>query len=707
MQDPMNMEPEEEPASGFQLRDVWAIIQMQRGIVLLGLLVCVITSMVYAVTATRHYEARSVVHISTIANLEMEMGKSVENANLVWNRDLYIRTMISLVQSRSFRHRIIERYLELYPDDELLGSESKGVSLLARATDIKPRKGTELLDILVTTTNPELSARLANLTAQVLREDRLEQFTQAAEGAKGWLEGQLEVYEKRIAEASAELLQYQRDNNMIDVEDDQTTLDAQVSSLNAAYAKANAERVEQETLVRSYERLIERGKYDELAKSMQSPVIGMLLSQYVNARQNAVELAQVYGPKWPARRYAEQEMERIEQQLREEVLRALSTEKALLEVLTAKEENLEAAIGGSKRDKLEVLSHYEGYEKKLLDLDTARSLYGRMKERRGELELQSKTQLNNVRIIETARPPAAAASPNVMMTLVGGLVGGLILGVGGAFAREWLDDTITSPLDVSTYLRVPLLGMIPKIPEDIDDEQNRTLFTHLNPRSNVAEAARALRTVVELNPTGRCPRRLLVTSALSSEGKTSTAMRLGIAFANAHKRVAIIDCDFRRPRIHKVFKDERTPGFSDALMGTAQVQEILRPTGVPNLTYIAAGSSSDEANEAIAGASLPGVLDQIEAIFDLIIIDSPPSLLISDARLLSRHVDGVIVMARERATSRSLVREGITGIQQVGGHIYGVVINEIDVQRSGGGYHYGYGYQYKYQYYDDDRTAAK
>ncbi|MEZ4322086.1 MAG: polysaccharide biosynthesis tyrosine autokinase [Myxococcota bacterium] len=708
MTDPSGHTELEESPDGFRIQDVWAILQMQRGVVLLGLVSCMAVAALYAITATRHYDARSVVHISTIANQEMEMGQSVENANLVWNRDLYIRTMIELVKSRSFRTRILERYDALWPEDGL-SAENGGISLLGRSTSIVPRKGTELIDITVTTEDPELSARIANLTAQVLRDDRLEQFTQAAEGAKSWLVGQLADYENRIERAAAELLDYQRQHDLVDASDEETTLDAKMGTLNGSLAAANAQRVEQETLVRLHQDLLRQGNYDPLIKSIDSPMLAMLAEEHFKTRQTVLQLQSTYGPKWHRLQSAQQEADRAEEALRAEVERSIAAEKSLLDLYRAKERDLQAAVGGSKDQLLEVLTRYEGYEKKKLELETAKSLYARMKERMGELELQSKTRLNNIRVVEEARPPKKASSPDVLTTLVGGLVAGMLVGIGGAFAREWLDDSVSSPLDVSTYLRVPLLGMIPKIEKTFEEERERTLYTHLEPRSNVAEAVRALRTVIELNPTGAAPRRLLVTSALSSEGKTSTAIRLAIAFASTNRSVVIIDGDMRRPRIHKVFDEDRSPGFAEALAGEVSAIDCVRGTDVPGLSYMAAGRAGDRPNEAVAGTKLPEVLEELDRAFDLVIIDSPPSVLISDARVLSRHVDGVVVMCRERSTSRGVVREAIQGIQQVGGHIYGLVLNEIDMKRRGAakyGYQYGYGYRYE-RYYDDDRTAAK
>ena len=281
---------------------------------------------------------------------------------------------------------------------------------------------------------------------------------------------------------------------------------------------------------------------------------------------------------------------------------------------------------------------------------------------------------------------------------------GLLVGFVLAFLREWFDDTIGSPVDVATYLKVPFLGAVPKVTDE-PDVVAQTLISHRKPRSAVAEATRGVRTVLELHPT-RPPSRLLVTSAVSAEGKTSTAVRLGIAYAGAHKRVVLLDCDLRRPRVHKVFGGDRLTGVTDLIDG-AEPERCVRETGIDNMWYIAAGKAGDRPDELLSSPSLPQVLDRLAERFDVVILDSPPTIVVADARLLSRHVDGVVVVAKENSTPRSLMREALTGLHQVGAHVYGVVINAVDfTQRRTSYKYYGYGYRYQYTYEEDQQEAA-
>ncbi len=305
-------------------------------------------------------------------------------------------------------------------------------------------------------------------------------------------------------------------------------------------------------------------------------------------------------------------------------------------------------------------------------------------------------------MVQEAWPVYKPVEPNIPVNLLLGLIGGLVLGLSLGLTREYLDDTISSPLDVTTFLKVPFLGMIPKI-EQLEDETDLALFTHENPRSTMAEAMRGTRTVLELSSSSGVLKRLLVTSAVSAEGKTSTVVRLGVAFANLNRRVLMIDADLRRPRIHKIFGHDREPGFTTVLSGAATLEDAVHETSVPNLWYLSSGRGGEHPNELLADPKVPLLLDEMEERFDMILIDSPPSVMLSDARILSRYVDGVVVLAREHSTSRVLIREAIGGLEQVGAKIFGVIVNAVDFgkRRTSYKYYYGYGYQYD-KYYGEE-----
>ena len=681
----------------FGLGDLWAIIQMQRVVFGSFAIAGLLLALTYSVLATRYYRSTVVLHLSTMAGQEIETDRVVDfDQYHRWNRHMFVRTQLEILQSRRVLMEVLQIYSAEHPDSGLQ-PDLEGIQGLQSMIEVKPRQGTELIDLSVTSPDPDQSAELANLLAETYMDSNLDAVIDAAQSAKQWLEEQLAEKATEISDANLALRSFQRAKDMADAEEDITSLSAVMDSLNTAYGRANTERVLMETTVYNHQRLLESGDYEKLAKDMNTSLMVTLAQDYSRAVTEQARISAIYGEKMPQRRSADAQVEKIEQELRAEVERTLAAERAQLRILRNKEASLRREIEGGKEDLLSVQENKEEYAKKRLTLERAQDFYRRLGQRRDELDLQAKTQLNNVRIVQSALSNPTPVEPRLLVNLAFGLVCGLVVGMSVGLLREYLDDTISSPLEVQTFLKVPFLGMIPKI-EEVIDETDLALYTHENPRSNVAEAIRATRTVLDLAPDGRVINRLLVTSAVSAEGKTGTAVRLGVAYANLGRSVLVIDADLRRPRIHKIFGHERVPGFTTVVGAEVAIEDAIRPTGIPNLSYLSSGRGGERPNELLAHPEVGRLLDELNRRFDLVIIDSPPSVLLSDARVLSRYVDGVVVLVREHSTPRVLIREAIQGLEQVGANVLGVIVNAVDLTRRRTTYKYYYGYGYSYRY---------
>jgi capsular exopolysaccharide synthesis family protein len=699
-------ETPEESGARFNLGDIWAIVQMQRRVVLGFALAAVLLALVYSLVATKHYTARTVILLSTMAGQELRTDRVVDlDQYHRWNRQVFVQTQIEVLRSRALLTRALTAYEALGLEDGLK-ADDPGIMALGDMLEVEVRQGTELIDIAVTSPDPEQAARLANLVARTYQEANLDALTDAAASAKSWLEQQLAITENRITSASTDLMDYQKANDMADAEEEVTGLEAMMRSLSDAWAAANTEYIEYESMVRRHEKLLAQGAYEDLAKDINSTIIISLHQQYAQAVTEQAEQAAIYGPAMQQRRAADDKLATITNELRAEVETQISAERARLKLIGDRVADLREEIEKGKGDLLTYQARQVDYDKRSLELERAKELYGRMGQRMDELDLQAKTQLNNVRIVEDARPPAKPSSPKLLLNLVVGFVVGSVGGLGIGLLREYVDDTISSPLEVSTFLRVPFLGIIPKLDAN-EDERELALMSHLNPRSSVAEAVRGIRTVLELNPTGRAPQRMLVTSAVSSEGKTATTVRIGVAFANLGRRVLLVDGDLRRPSLHKIFGLTREPGLTGVLVDSVDKGEAIHHTEVPGLDVLPSGRGGERPNELLASAAMPRLLEELDELYDTIIVDSPPSVLLSDARILSRYVDGVVVLVREHATSRVLIREAILGLEQVGAKVLGVVVNAVDFGKHRTSYKYYYGYGYRDDRYDDaDKDAA-
>jgi succinoglycan biosynthesis transport protein ExoP len=707
----------ESSSAGFQIRDVVAILQMQWRVVAGCTIAALLLALVHGLLATRMYRSTAVLHLSTTAGQELKSDRVVDvDQYNRWNRQMFVQTQLEVMRSRSMMEAVLERYAELGYTD--LPTDLAGVRALQTMLEVTPRQGTELLDLSITSENSEKSAILANLVAEVYREQNLEGLRDSAREAKEWLGEQITEYRTRIDESTQRMVEYQGANDLADVEEPTSSLSARMDSLNQALAELNTERVLLETTVWQHEKMLAEGKYEELAKALNTTLVSALTSHYADAVTNFAQISARYGPQVNEYKQSRAELDSIESELKAEVERSIAAERKQLTLVRSKEHNLKQEITGGKGQMLDSQGKEEQYGKLKVDLERAKEFYVRLNQRNDELDLQSRTQLNNVRIIDPARANSRPVEPNVPLNVAAAIMAGFIGGIGLGLVREYVDDTISSPLEVQTFLRVPFLGMIPKMTEETKGSTDLALYTHSNPRSNIAEALRAVRTVIELDPRGEPPRRLMVTSGASAEGKTTTIVWLGIAFANLGKKVLMIDGDLRRPRIHKIFGVDKDLGLASVLRGTP-IQEAVRSTPVENLFFLPSGKGGERPNELLASAAMPALLDQLDELYDFVLIDSPPTVLLSDARILSRYVDGVVVLVREHTTSRMLVREAVTGLEQIGARVLGVIVNAVDLsqRRTSYKYHYGYGYGYGYgyrydRYYDsppeeEEERAAK
>ncbi|HYQ18017.1 MAG TPA: CpsD/CapB family tyrosine-protein kinase, partial [Polyangiaceae bacterium] len=226
------------------------------------------------------------------------------------------------------------------------------------------------------------------------------------------------------------------------------------------------------------------------------------------------------------------------------------------------------------------------------------------------------------------------------------------------------------------------------------------LVVHQHPTSGVAEAARALRTNILFMSPDKQFRTLLVTSAAPAEGKTTVACCIAIAMAQAGRRVALLDCDMRRPRVHRVFGLQNDVGVTTALLDKDSVLDIIRPTSIPNLSVITTGPIPPNPAEILHSDTFGRLLSALSDQFDHVVVDSPPVAPVTDAAILSTRVDATILVVRAFQTSKELARRAVRSLRDVGNHRVGTVLNAVDFDRR----EYGY---YQYYYYRREGYSAE
>jgi polysaccharide biosynthesis transport protein len=647
---------------------------------------------VYCVVAPRKYEARALLHVSSQTGQEVRVSEVIANDQGAASR-ITVNTQLDLLKSRNLREEVMRRYEALGFGDLTL--EGGGASALGAMLTVAPRRDSELVDVTVADRDPDRAARLVNLVAEVFREQTLEGRRDSAREAKVWLNKQLDEYRQRIVTENAALIEYQQINDLADAEEDVTRLSSSTSALNSAYGDVTMERALLETTVRSHENLVSRGEWETVAKDMATPLVGSLTEEYARVATENAQVASRYLPDHPDRKALDARLAGVLAELQKEVRRTLATERAQLAALRSSEGNLVEESDDAKALLLRRQGLLAEYERLKLQLEQTKAFYATLSQRDGELELASRTQLSNVRVVDDARPNANPVSPKITQSMLLALILGLVAGGIAAFLVEYLNDTISTPFDVTTYLRIPFLGIVPRLVEKVE-ERIGAMYLVERPTTPGAEAVRAIRAVLELSPKAESLKRVLVTSSQTGEGKTNTVSNLAVAFAVLGRRVLLLDADMRRPRLHRVYDVERERGLSSILQGTLTADEAIVRTHVPNLDLLPAGPVPSGPNELIASVAMADLLTELDRRYDIVFIDTPPSGLLSDAVLLSKRVDGVIFVVREKRVSRRLASEAVHRLRQVGAPLLGAIVNDVDLSGASSRYRYHYEYQYQY-----------
>lgn len=301
-----------------------------------------------------------------------------------------------------------------------------------------------------------------------------------------------------------------------------------------------------------------------------------------------------------------------------------------------------------------------------------------------------------VSVVRPADLPEAPVAPRPVLNLMLGLLAGLAVGVGAAVLRETLDTSLKGAQEVQTALDLPTLGLIAYD----SDAVRRPLIVHVDPHSARAEAFRQLRTNLQFVDVDHKPRSIVVTSSVAGEGKSTTTSNLALALTQAGLQVILVEADLRRPRLAEYLGLEGAAGLTDALVGRAHLDELLQPWGDGSLQVLASGPFPPNPSELLGSLQMSELLRDLESRCDLVLLDAPPLLPVTDAAVLSANASGAIVVVRCGSTTREQASRAVDILRGVDAHVYGVVLNMVP-GRGSDGYQYGYG-----SYAPDGRAAG-
>jgi len=335
------------------------------------------------------------------------------------------------------------------------------------------------------------------------------------------------------------------------------------------------------------------------------------------------------------------------------------------------------------------------------ELTQYRASYTTLLQSYEELRLEEARSVSNVVQIVPAAVPESPVRPRTMMNTALAAVVGAMLAVGAVFLIEYLDDTVKSKDEVEMLLHLPVLGFIARQKDKSDGE----LYVKNQPRAPIAEAFRTLRSNIQFAGVDKPIRTLLITSAGPDEGKSTVSANLALTIAQGGRKVALLEADLRKPRVHKILDVPAEPGLSTLFLEQpGDLGGVVRHWNGEELDFIASGKLPPNPAELLASERMERILAGLATSYDMVVVDSPPAGVVTDAAVLAGRVDGVLLVVEPKQTKLGAAMQTVEQLRRAGANLIGVVFNNVPLRRAGyyGGQYNGYYYQYAYDYGDDD-----
>lgn len=565
--------------------------------------------------------------------------------------------------------------------------------------EVEPIPNSRLVAINYLSPNPEFAALVANTVAKAYLAETLDIKMEAIRRTLGWMTQKAEEERVKLDASDKKIQDYMRANNLVTLENRVAVLPAQLSQVGTELVRAQTKREEAEAL---YDKVKNIGRNIREAETIPAiasdPALRTLQTQILDAEQNIMQLSGKYGKKHPLMIKALGDLEVLKEKKAQEISRIIQSIKNEYELARSAENALEAQLKKSKSEAQRVNENFIQYQALNREKETNQQLYDALLAKIKEQSVTGENQpVVNFWVVEKASIPDSPAKPKKGINALLGIVLGLFGGVGLAFLTEYLDNTVKDPEEAEIALGTPVLGTVAFNSDGkLIGETVRT-----EPRSVFAESYKALRTALLLSSVGGPPKRVLITSSVSEEGKTTTVVNLALVLAQSEKRVLLIDGDLRKPRLHKVFNLRNNNGLSTYLAGRNAGEELIGRGPLQNLAVITSGPIPPNPSELLSSERMKALLDTLNDQFDIIICDSPPILSVTDSRLLSRLFDGTILVAKGAQTTYEMARRSLKLLRGVNAHVLGIVINALDLKK-----HDYYYHQYYAAYQEEEKAAV-
>jgi len=723
---------EERAEESFDLLEYWRTVAKRKWSILgLALAVALLAALVvFAIRPT--YRSTAVLLIEAQKN--KVVGIEEVYSGMSANRE-YFQTQAEILKSRELAAKVVQKLkLATHPEFDprqqeppfwkrwlgMIGADADSLGIVVSDEDnattgedaitkgvvgrfqrqltVEPVRLSQLVRVSFESHDPELAANVANTVAEVFIESDLDARYQMTQKASNWLSERLGGLRQKVEAAERALQQYREKERIVDVKGvAQSGASRQLEQLTTALVEARNRRNEAENKYNQIRgiRGASASAYESVPAVMNNTMVGQMRTVEAEAEKKLSELTNRYGKEHPRMVQAEGELKAA----RENTRRAIETVVASItrdyEVARANEASIERSLGQSKGEiqdinrkefQLGVLEREVAANKQLFDM-----FLGRFRETSATGDLQSTV----ARVVDPAIPSGAPYKPNRRQVVLIALVVGLFAGVMLALLLERLDSTVKTSHDVESKLGLPVLAALPII-RDKRTVKFERIFAE-NPQAIFSEGIRTARTGIMLSSIDKPHHAIVVTSSVPGEGKTTFSTNLALAFAQT-KKVVLVDADMRRPSIYKLFgKELNSPGLSNLVAGSTPAAECIFKIEGLDLFVVPSGPIPPNPLELLLSQRFEETLQKLHEMFEMVIIDSPPVQLVSDAMVIARNCTGMVYVVKADDTPYQVARNGVKRLRLAKANIIGVALNHMDFERADKYYGEYTGY-YKYGY---------